>query len=106
MNRRVMNPLTAVLTYGSLLVGCVVVVLPLLIVFMASFKTDTEFYSTPMFSLPANLFNLQNYEEAFTGGLMLQGFLEYYDYRGIFMRRHHYHWVYDGVCVKSFQFSV
>ncbi len=74
MNRRTMNPLTAVLTYGSLLLGCVVVLLPLLIVFMASFKTDSEFYSTPMFSLPNNFFNLRNYQEAFSGGLMLQGF--------------------------------
>ncbi len=66
--------LTATLKYASLVVGCMVVVMPLLVIFLASFKTDQEFYKSPVFTLPGNFLNLQNYSDAFTGGLMLQGF--------------------------------
>lgn len=73
-----LNPagfLTATLKYLSLLLGCMVALLPLLVIFISSFKSENEFYNTPIFSLPANLFNLQNYSDAITGGQMLQGFL-------------------------------
>src|SRR5690348_14339907 len=66
--------LTSTLKYASLVVGCMVVVMPLLVVFLASFKTDQEFYNAPVFTLPSNFLNLQNYSDAFTGGLMVQGF--------------------------------
>ncbi len=57
--------------YISLLLGCMVVLLPLLVIFIASFKTEQEFYNTPIFSVPGNFLNLQNFSDAFTGGLML-----------------------------------
>lgn len=66
--------LTSTLKYSSLILGCALVVLPLLVIFLASFKTDQEFYNTPVFSLPSNFLNFQNFNDAFTGGLMLQGF--------------------------------
>ncbi|MBA3868937.1 MAG: carbohydrate ABC transporter permease [Anaerolineae bacterium] len=72
-NRR-NDVLGSTLKYLSLVLGCAVVLLPLLVIFLASFKTEQEFYKSPVFSLPSNFLNLQNFSEAFTGGLMLQGF--------------------------------
>jgi multiple sugar transport system permease protein len=63
-----------VLKYGSLILGCMVVLLPLMLIFLSSFKTQQEFYNTPVVSLPSNFLNFENYTDAFTGGLMLQGF--------------------------------
>ena len=62
------------LKYGSLILGSLVMLLPLVLIFMASFKNEQEFYSSPVISLPSNFLNLQNYADAFSGGLMLQGF--------------------------------
>ena len=67
--------LTSTLKYASLVVGCMVVLLPLLVVFLASFKTQQEFYNAPALTLPSNFLNLQNFADAFTGGLMVQGFV-------------------------------
>jgi ABC-type glycerol-3-phosphate transport system permease component len=67
------NILSATLKYLSLLLGCLIALLPLLVVFIASFKTESQFYNTPIFSLPSGLY-IQNYVKAFTDGLMLQGF--------------------------------
>jgi ABC-type glycerol-3-phosphate transport system permease component len=74
VNPKTGNILTTTLKYASLLLGCLVAVLPLLVIFFASFKTSQEFYNTPVFSPPSNFLNLENFAEAFTGGLMLQGF--------------------------------
>lgn len=68
------STLGSTLKYTTLVLGCMVVLLPLLLIFLASFKTDQEFYNTPVFALPSNPFNFQNFSDAFTGGLMLQGF--------------------------------
>lgn len=68
------NVAVSTLKYGSLLVGCAVVLLPLLLIFFGAFKTDQEFYQSPVFAPPANFGNLQNFSDAFTGGLMVQGF--------------------------------
>ncbi|MCC7450873.1 MAG: carbohydrate ABC transporter permease [Anaerolineae bacterium] len=67
--------LMSIVKYGSLILGCAVALLPLLLIFLASFKTNQEFYNTPVFSLPGSFFNFQNFGEAFTGGLMAQGFV-------------------------------
>ena len=60
--------------YSSLILGCAIILLPLLVIFLASFKTEQEFYNSPVFSLPSNLLNFQNFIDAFEGGQMLQGF--------------------------------
>ena len=65
---------TSTLKYFSLILGCAIILLPLLVIFLASFKTEQEFYHTPVFSLPSNFLNFQNFTDAFEGGLMLQGF--------------------------------
>ncbi len=63
------------LKYASLVVACIVILLPLLLIFFGSFKTDQEFYHASAFTPPTSFANLQNYSDAFTGGLMVQGFV-------------------------------
>ncbi|MEO8606546.1 MAG: carbohydrate ABC transporter permease [Chloroflexota bacterium] len=62
------------LKYLSLVLGCIAVLLPLVVIFLAAFKTEQEFYKSPVFSLPSSFLNFQNFTDAFTGGQMLQGF--------------------------------
>lgn len=64
---------TSLLKYLSLLLGCFAALIPLVVIFLASFKTETEFYQNPVFSMPKSFGNFQNYIDALTGGLMLQG---------------------------------
>jgi raffinose/stachyose/melibiose transport system permease protein len=68
------NVLSGTVKYLSLILGCLVALIPLVVIFIASFKNEKEFYNTPVYSLPGSL-NLQNFADAFTGGQMLQGFL-------------------------------
>src|SRR5690349_1961504 len=67
--------LSSTFKYGSLILGCAVALIPLLVIFLASFKTEQEFYNNPVLSLPSNFFYFQNFVDAFEGGLMAQGFL-------------------------------
>jgi raffinose/stachyose/melibiose transport system permease protein len=66
--------LTSSLKYGSLILGCAAMLLPLVLIFLASFKTQQEFYDTHVWTLPSSFLNFDNYTQAFTGGLMVQGF--------------------------------
>ncbi|MFT4281642.1 carbohydrate ABC transporter permease [Microbacterium sp.] len=61
--------------YGSLLLGVVVAVIPLSVLFIASFKDSVEFGQSGPFDLPANWLNLDNYVEAFEKGGMVEGFI-------------------------------
>ncbi len=61
--------------YVSLVIGALVTLIPLSVLFIASFKTSAEFGQTGPFDLPANWFNLDNYIEAFNKGGMVEGFL-------------------------------
>lgn len=61
--------------YGSLLLGVVVAVIPLSVLFIASFKDSVEFGQSGPFDLPANWLNLDNYIEAFEKGGMVEGFI-------------------------------
>lgn len=63
------------LKYLSLVVACVVTLLPLGVVLIASLKGKTEFVTTGPFDLPANLFNFENFVTAFVQGDMVQGLL-------------------------------
>ncbi len=68
------NILASTLKYASLILGSVIILLPLVVIFMAAFKTEQEFYNTPVFSPPSSFLNFQNFVDAFTGGQMVQGF--------------------------------
>ncbi|MEO3748121.1 carbohydrate ABC transporter permease [Plantactinospora sp. B5E13] len=66
--------LAVVLKYLSLLGAALLVLLPLLVLFMASLKTNDEFVNGAPFDAPGNWFNLDNYVTAFTQGGMLRAF--------------------------------
>lgn len=55
----------SMLKYTSLIVACLVVIVPLLAIFLGSFETYQEF-NRPGFPLPSNFFNFQNYATALT----------------------------------------
>lgn len=61
--------------YGSLIVGAVLTLLPLTVLFFASFKTSQEFGVSGPFDPPWNWFNLENYVTAFEQGGMVEGFI-------------------------------
>jgi multiple sugar transport system permease protein len=61
--------------YVSLSIGVLVAIIPLSVLFIASFKTSSEFGQTGPFDLPANWFNFANYAEAFEKGGMIEGFV-------------------------------
>lgn len=61
--------------YVTLVVATLVVVIPLVVVAIASVKSAPEYRSSGPFDLPQNWFNFDNYVTAFVGGNMLTGFL-------------------------------
>lgn len=62
-----------IVQYLILIIGAVVAVLPILVVFIGSFKSNNEFLSTGVLSLPKSL-DFSNYKTAFINGQMLTGF--------------------------------
>lgn len=65
--------MSQLLKYIPLILAALVAVLPLLVVFIGSFKSLTEFTNSGVLSLPKH-FTLANYSQAFTQGNMLTGF--------------------------------
>ena len=59
--------------YLILAVGAIVAILPILVVFIGSFKSNNEFLTTGVLSLPKSL-DFSNYKTAFVSGQMLTGF--------------------------------
>lgn len=64
-----------ILKYMSLLIASIVFILPILTIFLASFKEYNEFYSSNKLSLPVSFLNLENFKTAFIQGGMLKGFM-------------------------------
>nr|WP_185035531.1 carbohydrate ABC transporter permease [Streptomyces candidus] len=62
------------MTYLSLVLATLVVLLPLAVVFLTSLKTSQEVSGGSALSLPGNWLNLSNYVTAFTRGKMLVAF--------------------------------
>ena len=62
------------LKYIALILAAIVFILPILTIFLASFKEYNEFYSSNKLSLPASFLNLDNFKTAFIQGGMLRGF--------------------------------
>ncbi len=58
--------------YGVLVVGCLLVIIPLLVVLIGAFKTHEEYITTNVFALPA-VPQLENFSTAFIGGNVLLG---------------------------------
>ncbi|WP_438802969.1 carbohydrate ABC transporter permease [Isoptericola croceus] len=73
--RPLLGPVATTVKYASILIACAVAIIPLVTVFMASFKTKEEFATTDPLTPPENWLNLDNFVAAFTEGGMLRGFL-------------------------------
>ena len=71
---RIRNTLGTLIKYASLLLISAMVMLPVLIILMASFKTTPEFNRGAPFDPPANWFNLDNFTTALNEGGMLPAF--------------------------------
>ncbi|KQQ93296.1 sugar ABC transporter permease [Leifsonia sp. Leaf325] len=68
------NSFVATGKYGSLIIATIVVLVPLIVVFFAAFKTRGEYGTTGPLAPPSNWFNFENFATAFTSGHMLLGF--------------------------------
>ncbi|WP_334077285.1 carbohydrate ABC transporter permease [Paenibacillus sanfengchensis] len=60
--------------YASLLLGTLAALIPIFVVFFASFKTNKEYGTSSPLTPPDNWLNFANYTKAFTNGKMLLGF--------------------------------
>ena len=60
--------------YLSLVVASLIVLVPLVVVLFAAFKTHGEYSTTGPLTPPRNWLNLHNFATAWTGGHMLRGF--------------------------------
>lgn len=67
--------LGSVVKYVSLLLGAFVALIPIAVVFFASFKTSDEYTSTGPLTPPENWLNFENYTRAFVEGNMMTGFI-------------------------------
>lgn len=61
------------LKYFAVLLMCCVILLPILIFLLSSFKTNQEFAKTTLFQLP-EAFNLENYKHVFIKGHLLTAY--------------------------------
>lgn len=65
--------LGTIIKYGVLILGAIVALLPVLVVFIGSFKTNDEFLTSGVLALPET-WTIENYTRAFVEGDMLVGF--------------------------------
>ncbi len=63
----------SILKYGVMVIAVLSVIIPLLPIFLGSFKSNIEFLESSVFSMPSSM-NFNNYIQAFTDGNMLRGF--------------------------------
>lgn len=61
-----------VMKYAILVIACLVVLIPLVVVFLGSLKNNTEFLSSNVFALPTEV-EWSNYKTAFIDGKVLLG---------------------------------
>jgi multiple sugar transport system permease protein len=62
-------------TYLSLIVACLIAIVPLVVILMAAFKTGPEFNTGHVLDLPRDWTNLDNFRRAFFEGHMLTAFI-------------------------------
>ena len=60
--------------YAVLVIGCIIVILPIMLIILGSFKTHEDYTHSGVFDFPTN-FSLENYATAFVGGSMGRGLL-------------------------------
>ncbi|GAA0290563.1 multiple sugar transport system permease protein [Gracilibacillus halotolerans] len=66
--------LGSIFKYASLILGAFAAIIPIMIVFFASFKTGGEYTTTGPLTPPMDWLNFENYKRAFVEGNMLTGF--------------------------------
>lgn len=64
-----------IVKYASLTLGVLVSLIPICVVFFASFKTPEEYASTGALVPPQSWLNFENFQRAFVEGKMLTGFM-------------------------------
>jgi raffinose/stachyose/melibiose transport system permease protein len=71
---RIKEKSALILKYATLFSMTLLVIVPMIPIFLGSFKTNTEFYESSVWALPQSFLNFENYKIAFTQGNMLLGF--------------------------------
>lgn len=64
----------AFIGYMSLILASLITIVPIIVVVLASFKTNGEINTTGVLQLPRSFLNFENYKTAFVDGKMLLGF--------------------------------
>lgn len=72
-NSKIVSGIFTFLKYAVLVVACLIVIIPLVVVFLGSLKSNTEFLSSNVFALPTKI-EWSNYKTAFIEGQVLEGF--------------------------------
>ncbi|WP_461206134.1 carbohydrate ABC transporter permease [Clostridium sp. DL1XJH146] len=63
------------LKYLSLFIGAFIALVPIAVIFIASFKTGEEYKITSPLTLPSSFLNIENFRRAFVEGKMFLGFM-------------------------------
>lgn len=66
--------ISGIFIYLSLILAALVSIVPIVVVFFTSFKTNEEIKTSGIMSLPQSFLNFENYKTAFVDGKMLLGF--------------------------------
>ncbi len=61
--------------YALFIIVSLIMILPILTIVIAAFKTKEEYYSTGPFELPDSWLNFENFKTAFIDGKMVRGFI-------------------------------
>jgi len=75
MEHRVKYTASAVFKYITLVLAVIAVVVPIVVVFIASFKTNKEYLNSGTLELPQSFTNFENFKYAFIDGKMMIGYL-------------------------------
>lgn len=73
MGNKLRNGVSVSIKYLAILLMCFIIVVPILIFLLASFKSNQEFAKTTLFQLPEAL-NLENYKQVFVKGHLLTAY--------------------------------
>lgn len=66
--------ISKIFIYLSLILAALASIVPIVVIFFTSFKTNEEIAESGIMSLPQNFLNFENYRTAFVDGKMLLGF--------------------------------
>src|SRR5690554_6013302 len=64
-----------ILKYVTLITMSLMIIVPIIPIFLGSFKTNSEFYNSSVWAFPKSFLNFNNYKIAFNDGNMLLGFI-------------------------------